>query len=573
MASLRMLAFDHEGRPLRFDTWLNDLQLYLLSDLRDTVSLFDHTSGAAPAPPDTADSETRSLWLNHDTAAHLAIRNHLPLAECAHFGQHRTAQTLYDAGHPIQFDTWLDDLQLYLLSGSRDSVSLFDHTSGAAPAPPATADSATRSQWLTRDAAACLAIRNHLPLAERAHFGQHRTALALYDAVVVRYSMPTTAALGRLLLPYLLPELSAFATLEDLVSHLCTSNARYRAALPAEFLAKNPPPMGAPPPPLLPPTPLLLLLTSLVLRTSGLLLLVRSTTGARARVAGVVAVAAGVVVGAAVEVVEAVEVVVVMGVVVGVGALVESVVAAAGVAVVAAVGVVAVGLELHSVEVWEVARGSSSSVRARSRRQSSFTCGKPQTQHRCFSCLDDAWRAKFGDEAERPRWAELLRSGVVIFDLDYDAILATIYALSVTAEGDCYLCVPPDPGIEAAVLGARESALPIPRLLRPSTPLHLIHVPHAISFAIAPPSPLRGPSRCPFLHCSPVSGCSVRLTVRSSPPVFLYKLGEYSCPPGCDGHYHHSWGSACVNLHVYTDGPSPGHAHSSARVDSVHTGY
>ncbi|CAI7742556.1 unnamed protein product [Closterium sp. NIES-53] len=119
-------------------------------------------------------------------------------------------------GRPLKFDTWLDDLQLYLLSDSRDSVLLFDHKSGAAPTPPATADSATHSQWLTRDAAARLAICNHLPLAECAHFGQHRTAQALYDAVVARYSSPATAALGRLLLPYLCPELSAFATVEDL---------------------------------------------------------------------------------------------------------------------------------------------------------------------------------------------------------------------------------------------------------------------------------------------------------------------------------------------------------------------
>ncbi|CAI7880742.1 unnamed protein product [Closterium sp. NIES-53] len=146
-------------------------------------------------------------------------------------------------GRPIQFETWLDELQLYLLSDSTDSVSLFDHTSGAAPSPPATADSATRSKWLTLDAAARLAIRNHLSLAECAHFGQHRTAHALYDAVVARYSSPAIAALGRLLLPYLFPELSAFATVEDLVSHLPNSNARYRAALPAEFIAKNPPPM------------------------------------------------------------------------------------------------------------------------------------------------------------------------------------------------------------------------------------------------------------------------------------------------------------------------------------------
>ncbi|CAI7873375.1 unnamed protein product [Closterium sp. NIES-54] len=99
-------------------------------------------------------------------------------------------------GRPIQFDTWLDDLQLYLLSDSKDSVLLFDLASGAAIAPPALADSATHSQWLTRHAAARLAIRNHLLLAECAHFGQHRTAQALYAVVVARYSSPATAALG-----------------------------------------------------------------------------------------------------------------------------------------------------------------------------------------------------------------------------------------------------------------------------------------------------------------------------------------------------------------------------------------
>ncbi|CAI7920547.1 unnamed protein product [Closterium sp. NIES-53] len=122
----------------------------------------------------------------------------------------------YHEGRPVQFDTWLDDLQLYLLSDSKDSVSLFDLASGAATAPPATVHSSTRSQLLTRDADARLAIRNHLPLAECAHFGQHGTAQALYDAIVA---------------------------LQDLVSHLCASDACYRAAGPAEFLDRNPPPM------------------------------------------------------------------------------------------------------------------------------------------------------------------------------------------------------------------------------------------------------------------------------------------------------------------------------------------
>ncbi|CAI7926096.1 unnamed protein product [Closterium sp. NIES-53] len=111
-------------------------------------------------------------------------------------------------GRPIQFDTWLDDLQLYLLSDSKDSVSLFDLASGAATAPPATGDSATHS----------------------------KTAQALYNAVVALNSSPATAALDHLLLPYLFPKLSAFATVEDLVSNLRTSDARYRATVPAEFL-------------------------------------------------------------------------------------------------------------------------------------------------------------------------------------------------------------------------------------------------------------------------------------------------------------------------------------------------
>ncbi|CAI7765632.1 unnamed protein product, partial [Closterium sp. NIES-53] len=197
-----------------------------------------------------------------------------------------------------------------------------------------------------------------------------------------------------------------------------------------------------------------------------LLLLVGSTAPARSRVARVVAVAAGVVAVEAVEAVEVAEVVATVGVVAGVGASVAAVVAAVGVgvAVVAAVGVVAATVvaeevELFTGEVLALARGRSSSVGARTLCPSSFTCGKFHTHHRCFSRLDDAWRAEFGDEAERPRWLELLRSGVDIFALDYDAILAAMYALSVSAEGDCYQCVPPDPCIEAAALGASEYAL------------------------------------------------------------------------------------------------------------------
>ncbi|CAI7907523.1 unnamed protein product [Closterium sp. NIES-54] len=123
-----------------------------------------------------------------------------------------------------------------------DGLSLFDLTSGVSPAPPDTADSTVRSRWATRDAAARLAVRRHLPTTERAHFSQYRSAQTLYDAVVARYSSPATATLSRLFLPYLFPDLAAFPTFTDLITHLRTSDARYRTALPAEFCAKNPPP-------------------------------------------------------------------------------------------------------------------------------------------------------------------------------------------------------------------------------------------------------------------------------------------------------------------------------------------
>ncbi|CAI7881116.1 unnamed protein product [Closterium sp. NIES-54] len=384
-------------------------------------------------------------------------------------------------GRPVQFDTWLDDLQLYLLSDSKDSVSLFDPASGAATAPPAIADNSTRSQWLTRDAAARSAIRNHLPLAECAHFGQHRTAQALYDAVVTRYSSPATAALGRLLLPNLFLELSAFTTVEDLVSHLHSSDAHFHAAVPAEdhFLSLDPTSLtvdllkqhllaaetsavavgaargtsrplffeGCSPSPLAPsyasaaaadvsvPEDVRAAYAS-AKRCSG------KGKGGRGGGGGSGGGGGGrrVVVRAAVEVVAAV------GLLAGVGALVAVVEAALEVAAVEAVGLVAVGLAL-GVWVLGVANVNRNCVGARPRLPSSFTCGRPHTQHRCFSHLNDAWRAKFGDDVELPHWADLLKSRIAIFDLDLDAILSAMYALSVSAEGDSYRCVPLDPGL------------------------------------------------------------------------------------------------------------------------------
>ncbi|CAI7803636.1 unnamed protein product [Closterium sp. NIES-54] len=85
-------------------------------------------------------------------------------------------------------------------------------------------------------------------------------------------------------------------------------------------------------------------------------------------------------------------------------------------------------------------------------------CGGPHSTQRCFGRQTDAWHHQFPNATEIPLWGDLPRAGFAIFDLDYDAILAAMYALSTSDEGDCYLCVPPDPGIEAAALGAGEAA-------------------------------------------------------------------------------------------------------------------
>ncbi|CAI7880709.1 unnamed protein product [Closterium sp. NIES-54] len=345
----------------------------------------------------------------------------------------------FDAeGRAVDFDVWLDDLQLFLQCDSKDGLSLFDLTSGASTAPAADADSTVRSQWLTRDAAARLAVRSHLPSTERAHFSQYKSAKTLYDAVVARYSSPATAALSRLMLLYLFPDLAAFATITNLITRLRTSDTRYRAALPAD---------GAPPFLFCPLLPLLLLLTLLAPSRSALrLLLVRGIASARASGARELEE----VVGAAVVAVEAEE-----GV--GVGVVVEVGASVAAVEVEAAV-VVAGGVEEAEAAAAEVELAeaelcsgdpSSSSALVRPLRPSNFVSG-----------TRGARGLGFPDATEIPRWGDLLRSGVAIFDLDFDAILAAMYAVSISAEGECYVCVPPDPGIEAAALGASESAAP-----------------------------------------------------------------------------------------------------------------
>ncbi|CAI5998431.1 unnamed protein product [Closterium sp. NIES-65] len=309
----------------------------------------------------------------------------------------------------VDFEVWVDDLQLFLQCDRADGLSLFDLTSGASPAPAADADATVRSQWATRDAAARLPVRRHLPTAERAHFSQYKSAQTL----------------------------------------------------------------GVPPPPSCPLLPLLLRPTSLVLSRSALRL-PRAGDAAPARARGARALEG--LAGAVEVVVEAVEGV---GVEVGVVAGVEVSVAAVEAEEVAAVAEGAEAAEV--VDAAEAAaaavdlvaalrRGVAPVVRGRGTGPCTYVlrtgdrtreqCGGPHSTQRCFGRLTDAWRHQFPEASEIPRWGELSRAGVSIFDLDFDAILAAMYAVDDSVAGDCYLCVPPDPGIEAAALGAIASTAP-----------------------------------------------------------------------------------------------------------------
>ncbi|CAI6007554.1 unnamed protein product [Closterium sp. NIES-65] len=449
----------------------------------------------------------------------------------------------FDAeGRAIDFEVWVDDLQLFLQCDRADGLSLFDLTSDASPAPAADADPTVRSQWATRDAVARLAVRRHLPTTERAHFSQYKSAHTLYDAVVARYSSPATAALSRLMLSYLFPDLAAFPTVADLITHLRTSDTRYRAALPAEFCSKNPPPMYITlyyivtrlPDSLrvvrdhflsvCPTTLTVDLLEKALLAAEKTIVAVGASRGdprtpifegrsvrrlplvgdaalarargARARVelAGVVEVAveAAEGVGVAVGVVAGVEVS--MAAVEAEAAEAAAVLAEAAVvaeveeAVVEEVAVVGVALCSGAALVVVSASRSSSSSRAlgtfpppqqlrewyahrlrgggfgpctyvlRSGDRAGEQCGGAHPTQRCFGRLTNAWRQQFPEASEIPRWGELSRAGVAIYDLDFDAILAAMNAVTISDEGDCYRCFPPDPGIGTAALGAGEAA-------------------------------------------------------------------------------------------------------------------
>ncbi|CAI7881358.1 unnamed protein product [Closterium sp. NIES-53] len=430
----------------------------------------------------------------------------------------------FDAeGRAVDFEVWLDDLQLFLQCDSKDGLSLFDLTSGVSTAPTADADSTVRSKWLTRDATARLAVRNHLPSTERAHFSQYKNARALYDAVVARYSSPATAALSRLMLPYLFPDLAAFATVADLVAQLRTSDARYRAALPTEdhFLS-------------LCPTELTVdLLEERLAAAEKSVLAVGASRGDRRTPffegCSPVPLLPSVASAAAVDLIGTEEVGAASapsgrrrpgkgkgskggggggggsgggggggggggpggGVVSGDGGGRGgggggggggdgggggSGGGGAGRGAATQRGGLGGGQRQQQLRIretpsvqqlreWYAGRGRSGGAGPctyvlRTGTRSGVVCGLPHTTQRCFGCLTDAWRTQFPDAVDLPHWHDLLLQNVPIFDLDFDAILAAMYAHADIIEGDGYLRVPPDPGTVAAALGASASAAP-----------------------------------------------------------------------------------------------------------------
>ncbi|CAI7762401.1 unnamed protein product [Closterium sp. NIES-53] len=353
-------------------------------------------------------------------------------------------------GRPVQFDTWLGNLQLYLLSDSKGSVSLFDLASGAATAPPTTTDNSTRSQ----------------------------TAQALYNAVVACYSSPATAALGRLLLPYLFSELFAFTTVEDLVSHLRASDPRYRATVPVEFLDRNPPPMDHFLS--LDPTSLTVdLLEQHLLAAETSAVAVGAARGtprppffegcSPSTLAPSYASAAA----AYVSVSEDVEAA-------SASAKRRSSKGKGGRGGGGGSGSGGGGTSGGGGGCGTIGgnggsggggggsggSGGSGGGGTSARRAGSGGCQRQQHQRRSETPSPQQLREWFLRGASggscpyvirKGDRADLLKARIAIFDLDFDAILSAMYALSVSAEGDCYRCVPPDPGIAAAALGANES--------------------------------------------------------------------------------------------------------------------
>ncbi|CAI7893107.1 unnamed protein product [Closterium sp. NIES-54] len=297
-------------------------------------------------------------------------------------------------------------------------------------------------------------------------------AQALYDAVIACYSSPATAALGRLLLPYLFPELLAFATVADLVTHLRTSDARYRATVPAEFLATNQPPMFI---------TLYFIVSHLPdsLRSVRDHFLSHDPTALRVDLLEQ-------------HLLEAETCAVAVGAARGTprspffeGCSPSPLSPSFASAAAADVSVTEyVGADLTSAKHRSSkgkggrgggggsggggggsggggggsGSGGGGSDGGGGGSGGGGGGGRSGPQHRGPGGGQRQQQRRLSETQSPQQLREW--SGVAIFDLDYDAIISAMYALSFSAEGDCYRCVPSDPSIAAAALGASASGTP-----------------------------------------------------------------------------------------------------------------
>ncbi|CAI7801801.1 unnamed protein product [Closterium sp. NIES-54] len=147
----------------------------------------------------------------------------------------------------------------------------------------------------------------------------------------------------------------------------------------------------------------------------------------------------------------------------GSGALVAAVEAVVGVAAVEAVGLVAVGLALGVVFL-EVASVSSSSVGARPSRLSSFVSGfcsegrqgVVSAARMSFARVTVLVRHAGSSTLSTAASPASTTLGVLSLVTTSSSLARRIF-LGLSAEGVYYRCVPPNPGIAAAALGASES--------------------------------------------------------------------------------------------------------------------
>ncbi|CAI7782121.1 unnamed protein product, partial [Closterium sp. NIES-53] len=114
---------------------------------------------------------------------------------------------------------------------------------------------------------------------------------------------------------------------------------------------------------------------------------------------------------------------------------------------------------------------------------------------------------------------------VPIFDLDFDAILAAMYAHADIIEGDCYLRFPPDPGTVAAALGAGAGTSP-PSGTAPTESFHTFTLDSGASRSFFRDSTTLTPLRRPV---------AVSLADPSGGPVLAHSSTVLPCPAAPSG--------------------------------------